>query len=245
MKLSILPVYVMIIFAFCTLITLRARRHQSIETTEARSVYFLLLTLFGWTLVIIGLGVRGIHASSSLLKSVPLLWQSFVPILIVVIYLLFSRNLAQALRGIVSGTPWHWLILIHGLRIGALGGVVKGIKGEVTSSFVFWVGIPDFLYGVSALVVGWLWLREAVDNRLLIIWNLIGAAIILLPTFLPMNYWMNEPGFIFIFEFPMILAPGIVIPILVLLNFMLAWGARERYHSGTQVTPVEESTTQS
>ena len=92
---------------------------------------------------------------------------------------------------------------------------------------MFWVGIPDFLFGLSALIVGWLLLRKAVGTRFLMIWNLIGAAIILLPTFLLMNYFMNEPGFIFIFEFPMVLAPSIVVPIFIFLNFLLAWRSFE------------------
>ncbi len=39
-----------------------------------------------------------------------------------------------------------------------------------------------------------------------------------------MNYWMNEPGFTFIFEFPMILAPSIVIPTFISLNLLHAGG---------------------
>jgi hypothetical protein len=101
---------------------------------------------------------------------------------------------------------------------------MKGLRGEVTSGFVLWVGIPDFFFGVSALIVGWRLMRKVVGNSFLVIWNLIGAAIILLPTFLFMNYWMNEPGFTFIFEFPMVLAPSILVPTFVLLNFLLAWG---------------------
>ncbi len=124
------------------------------------------------------------------------------------------------------------MLFFQELRIGALCGVVKGIKGEITSSFVFWVGIPDFFFGLSALVVGWLVLRKAVSNRFLMVWNLIGAAIILLPTFGLMNYFMNEPGFIFIFEFPMVLAPSIVIPILILFNLLLAWRIFEARREG-------------
>jgi len=169
------------------------------------------------------MGIKEIHASPRLLERIPLLWQANVPVVILVIGLLLSPTLRSALRGIASSTPWHWFIFFEALRIGALGGVVKGIKGEVTSSFVFWVGIPDFLFGLSALIVGWLLLRNAVSNGFLMIWNLIGAAIILLPTFLFMNYFMNEPGFIFIFEFPMVLAPSIVVPIFILFNILLAW----------------------
>jgi len=116
------------------------------------------------------------------------------------------------------------LVFIQALRVGALGGIMKGVQGEITSGYVFWIGIPDFLFGVSALVVGWRLLRKAVDARFLIGWNLVGFALIILPTFVPMNYWMNEPGFTFIFEFPMILAPSIVIPTFISLNLLHAWG---------------------
>jgi hypothetical protein len=108
-----------------------------------------------------------------------------------------------------------------------LGGIVKGLRGDITSGYVFWIGVPDFLFGVSALVVGWLVLRKAVGPRFLMAWNLVGFALIVLPTFVPMNYWMNEPGFTFIFEFPMVLAPSIVIPILIALNLLHAWGCAD------------------
>ncbi|MCK5467427.1 MAG: hypothetical protein KAI99_02930, partial [Cyclobacteriaceae bacterium] len=194
MKLSIPFIYVIIVFAFCIFITNRAKREQSINTAEARSVYFLLLAFFIWTLISAAMGLKGIHASPLLMERVPLLWQANVPVVILAIALLFSRNLRSGLRGIAAGTPWHWLVFFQALRIGALGAVIKGIKGEVLSSFVFWVGIPDFLFGISAIIVGWLLLRNAVSNRFLMIWNLIGPAIILLPTLIFMNYWMNEPG---------------------------------------------------
>jgi hypothetical protein len=143
MKFSILYISVIIVFVFCIFITHRAKRHQSINAAEVRSVYLLLLAFFVWTLISIALGIIGIHKSQSLLERVPLLWQACTPIVILVIALLLSRTLRSALRGIAESTPWPWLVFLQALRIGALGGVIKGIKGEVTSSYVFWVGIPD------------------------------------------------------------------------------------------------------
>jgi hypothetical protein len=233
MKPSILYVSVAGVLAFCVFITLKARNNRSITPAEAGSVHLLLLVLFIWTLVSTVLGIRGLHASPALMERVPLLWQACVPVAVVGVGLLLSRNFRSALSGIASGTPWHWVVLLQALRIGALGGVVKGIRGEVTSNFVFWVGVPDFLYGVSALVMGRLVLKKAVGNGALMAWNLIGAAIILLPTFLFMNHWMQEPGFVFIFEFPMVLAPSIVVPMLVLFNLLLAWRAFELRRRGT------------
>ena len=56
------------------------------------------------------------------------------------------------------------------------------------------------------------------------LFSYFGFALIFLPTYVPMNYWMDEPGFTFIFEFPMVLAPSIVIPIFISLNLLHAWG---------------------
>ena len=53
-----------------------------------------------------------------------------------------------------------------------------------------------------------------------------------------MNYWMHEPGFSFIFEFPIVMAPGIVVPMFVLLNFLLAWGAWIDSRSGSGGDPA-------
>ncbi len=223
MKFSLVPLLVVLILAFAVFITRRAKKKQVISGAEARSVYFLVLVFAVWTAVVIALGMGGIHVE--LMDQVPFLWQSGIPVAILFINFILSRNLRRALNGIASSTPPHWLVFLQALRIGALGGIIKGVQGQVTSGFVFWVGIPDFLFGVSAILVGWLLLREAVSKSFLVVWSLIGASIILLPTFLLMNYWMNEPGFVFIFEFPMVLAPGIVVPMMIFFNLLLAWGA--------------------
>ncbi len=223
MKLSLVPLLVVLILAFAVFITRRAKKKQAISGAEARSVYFLVLVFAVWTAVVIALGMGDIHVA--LMDQIPLLWQSGIPVTILFINLILSRNLRRALHGIASSTPQHWLVFFQALRIGALGGVIKGLQGQITSSYVFWIGIPDFLFGVSAVLVGWLLLREAVSRGFLVVWGLIGASLILLPTFPLMNYWMNEPGFVFIFEFPMVLAPGIVVPMMIFFNLLLAWGA--------------------
>lgn len=221
MKVSVLPIFIILIFIFCIGITRRAKLNQSISVAEARSVYGLLLAFFSWTVLAAILGIKGIHIS--LMQHIPLLWQACVPIVLLITGLIFSPTLRSGLRGIVANTPWHWLVFAQALRIGAIGGVMKGIKGEITSGFVLWIGIPDFLFGLSALAVGWLLLRNAVSHQFLAIWSLVGASLVPLPTFIPMNYWMNEPGFVFIFEFPMVLAPSIVVPIFIFLNLLMAW----------------------
>ncbi|MEE8348094.1 MAG: hypothetical protein V3R94_00875 [Acidobacteriota bacterium] len=235
MKISILPIFILFVFAFVVWMTRRARHHRSITGEEARSLYSLIGALAGWTLVSTGLGLAGLHTSAWLLQTVPLLWQAVLPVVIVMTAFMFSERLRSALRGVARSTPAVWLVLIQALRIGALGGVIKGITGEITSGYVFWIGIPDFLFGLSAIAVGWLLLRGSIGPRFLVAWSLTGAAIILVPTFAFMGYWMNEPGFTFIFQFPMVLAPSIVVPMFISLNALLAWRS---FRYGSQGTTV-------
>ena len=226
MKPSIVPVYVLLVFFFSIYVTYRARRDDKISTPEARSVYLFITGLFGWTVVATVLGLRNLHAAPWLLERVPLLWQACVAVAMFMGMFALSRTFRRALNGLADATPATWLVFFQALRIGALGSVVKTVRGDITSSFPLWVGIPDFLYGVSAIFLGWLLLSSPVGHRTtLIAWAIAGASIILLPLFGLMPYWMSEPGFTFIFEFPMVMSPSIIVPILILFDFLLAWKA--------------------
>ena len=102
---------------------------------------------------------------------------------------------------------------------------------------MFWIGVPDLLFGLSAPIVAWLAQRNTIGSRALIGWNLVGFALIVVPTFGPMHYWMNEPGFRFIFEFPMVLAPAVVVPLFVSLNLLHAWGIWSTTRGKDPVSP--------
>lgn len=217
-----LPLFVALVFIFCFAITYRAKIKGLIDAMEARSIYILLTGLLIWTLLSALLGVQGFHTQFAL--DIPFLWQAFVPVILWISAFLISSRFRSGLLGICTATPSHWLISIQALRIGAIGGIAKGFGDEISSGYVFWVGIPDFLFGVTAVFFAWYLLRNPANSRFLVVWNLLGFLLIFVPTFLPMNYWMNEPGFMFIFEYPMVLAPSIVVPMLISLNLLQAWG---------------------
>ena len=220
MNFSIVLIYLPVVFGFCFLINRRARRERVIAHTEATAIYMLIGAFAIWTAVLIAMGVQGLHLE--LMLEIPFLWQAFVPVTLWMLALGFPA-VRRGLNGIALATPDRWFYAIQALRIGAIGGVTKGFIGAIQSDYVFWVGIPDLLFGISALLL--FLLNRPLGSKFLITWNFIGAGLILLPTFIVMNYWMAEQGFQFIFEFPMVLAPGIVVSLLVSLNFMHAWGA--------------------
>ena len=239
MKLSILPFLVMAVFCFSVWIARRAEKQQIIRTAEARSVYILMAVLLLWTLASGLLGLMGVHQQPLVRQAVPFLWQAAVPVILLLTALWFSPNLRSAAAKLAVHSPQHWLAFFQALRIGALGGVLKAVRGDISSSFLWWVGLPDFLFGLSAVIVGWLLVKKKIAGRTVAIWNLVGAAIILLPTFGFTSYFMAEPGFVFIFEFPMVLAPSIVVPMFVFFNFLAAWGV---YRSKTPASKSSEKT---
>ncbi|MCG7872752.1 MAG: hypothetical protein N0C81_04100 [Candidatus Thiodiazotropha lotti] len=222
MNLSIVPIYLAVVFLFCFLLVRRASKNEFIEKAVERKILLLLLAFIVWSVSIALLALGDQHIS--LMAKIPLLWQAFVPVVIWITALILSAELRSGLLKIATHTPAHWFVLIQSLRLGAIGGVVKGLNGEIASGYIFWIGIPDFLFGLSALFIGLLMMNRKIKARLLLVWHLIGFSLIFFPTFVIMSYWMNEPGFVFIFEYPMILAPGMLVPLLISLNLLHAWG---------------------
>jgi hypothetical protein len=118
----------------------------------------------------------------------------------------------------------------EGLRVLALGGIIKGYRGEFSLFFAQYVGIPDFLYGVTTLIAAVLIYRGVWKERSAIIINLIGFiiivpfAVILINVGLPGPLYMIEesPSLKTIFEFPMVLAPTLVVPIFAMVNLFVA-----------------------
>ena len=60
MKPSILPILIVVLFAFIIFITQRAKRGGKITLTQARAVNILILALGAWTAGSFILGLRGV-----------------------------------------------------------------------------------------------------------------------------------------------------------------------------------------
>ena len=111
MNVSVVPIFILIIFLFCVGITRRAKSNQSITAEEARSVYALLLAFLVWTVIAVVMGIQGLHVS--LKEHIPLLWQACVAVVLATLGLVISPTLRGGLRGIVASTPWHWLVFVQ------------------------------------------------------------------------------------------------------------------------------------
>jgi hypothetical protein len=106
------------------------------------------------------------------------------------------------------------------------GLVMKGFRGEFSLFFAKAVAIPDFLYGVLTLITAVLIYRGVWKEKSAIIVNLIGfvilvpGAMVLMNFSLPgsLNMIQESPNLSAIFEFPMSMAPTIVVPIFAIIN---------------------------
>ena len=79
---------------------------------------------------------------------------------------------------VVDNTPWHWFAYFHGLRIAELGTAYKTMIGEFPAYFEYGVGIPDFLFGVSAFWIGRKAMKGEITEKGFLVWNLVGALVI-------------------------------------------------------------------
>lgn len=240
---STLPLLLVIELVAIMVATRIAERTNHIVAEGRWFIAWVVLGFVLWGSLSASLALNGFYQSDWFRASWPAFWVTFIPVLIVMVPLLLSRTARDTVRGIVDATPLSWTVGFHALRLCAIGGVLKGINGEFSRYYGIYIGIPDFLYGLSALAMLWLVSRQSVGNGTVILWHLIGAAIIVpfgivllqmgLPG--PWQYFDENPGINVIFDFPMALAPTLVVPIFVMTNLFVALRLIERSFSHSKV----------
>ncbi|MEW8229714.1 MAG: hypothetical protein AB2745_05280 [Candidatus Thiodiazotropha endolucinida] len=165
----------------------------------------------------------GRFGSEPFYNLMPGYWMPYVPVVVALSMMLSLAPLRDGLRVLVDETPVHWLSGIHILRILALGTLLKASNDLFPQMFAWFVGGPDLLFGVSAIIVTLLARSGRLSNRFILYWHLAGALAIVLPVAGLMHLFMVEPLFAELFMFPMVMAPALIMPTLVLLNLLVAW----------------------
>lgn len=83
----------------------------------------------------------------------------------------------DTLSKIIEQTPLHWLVYFQALRISAVGTAFETVRGTFPESFELFVGVPDLLFGLSALYIGRRAQQGAIARRNVAVWNLVGAVL--------------------------------------------------------------------
>ncbi len=226
-----------LLFAVQMLAVFVATRHAVTHKgmTGAVWIYALMCVLVAWGGVTTALALLGVYQTDSFLAAYPTLWLPFVPATLILIIPLLFTSARTAVRDLIDASSWKWLIGIHALRILAVGTLIKAWRGEFARSFAILVGIPDMLFGLSAVFMLWLAKKGRVSAVGLILWNLLGVAVILpapivgqrgLPGLF--NAVEESPGMVTLYEFPMVLAPTLVVPVFFMTNLFVAIRLVER-----------------
>lgn len=236
MKLSMLPIIFLIQLLAVGYAARRATRKGLITRNGNKLTTILLILQVLWAVTSSLFALSGAYQQPWFLIAWPPFWVTFIAVMLIMVPWLFSANVKNALRGLIDAVPIHWLVGFQGLRILAIGGVVKALNGEFSRYFALYIGIPDLIFGLSALVMARLVYQNRVGTGGVIFWNLIGAVIIVpaglvmlqmgLPG--PWQTFTDAPTIATIFEFPMALAPTVVVPIFVMMNLFVAMRLMER-----------------
>ncbi len=235
MQLSMTPFLLALELGFCFFLAWHSRRRGAgIGSLFPAYAFFVWLSLYavGTSL----LGYQGWYLREEVLRLLPGFWLQLVTVAAALIPLLLSSALRQDLRQIVDRTPWQWFAWFHALRIAALGTAFKTMTGEFPLYFELFVGVPDLLFGISALWIAVLAGRGEISRRGFMLWNLVGALVIVPSA--PILLQLGLPGAFYVFTdlpdaravytYPMSIAPMIGVPLFVLVNLCVAWRLWER-----------------
>ncbi len=245
---TIIPLLIFLQLFFLPFLAWKARRDGHINRKQFKATFIPVIGLTIWTAIAVMLGRSGILESEKSYQFYPALWMPVIPITIMFISLVLP-TVQKGIVSILAVTPAHWLVLFQAGRISAIGTAYHTWQGTFPLYFEVAVGIPDLCFGLSALIVGILAIRQKISSRALIIWHFIGFLIIV-PT-APLLLQLGLPGTLQVFAqpptaeavyaFPMSLAPIMVVPTFVTFNLLGIW--RERLVWKRELAHSKEMTT--
>lgn len=235
MSLSLTPFLLAVEFGFLFFIAWRCGQRGALPDGRV-PIYVYLLWLIAYGVASSIAGAHGLYICEELLRWLPGLWLQLITVAVFVVPILSSTAVRNGLRRIVDTTPLHWFAYFHAMRIAALGTAAKTASGEFPVYFELFVGIPDLLFGLSALWIGGRLRRGKLSERGFMLWNMLGALLIVPSAPILLQLGLPGPLYVFdsvpdaraVFTYPMSIAPMIGVPMFVLMNILLTWRLWER-----------------
>lgn len=243
-KNSLLPYMILLLLCF-TVVWILCGIHQTLLPWSVASPLLSVPLLQGvWALLIIHFGRRyQSFVQEQMLRSFIILWLPLVPIVLqVTVFTLNAQRWKFVADMIEASLPS--LILLQALRTLAVGALLKWRMGLFPTAFALGTALPDMLFGLSAFVLWWWWHGTMVmpllleHPLLLLLWNAVGFVIIV-PVGLvivqsgmePTRLYVSDKPYSLVFEYPMVLGPAVVVPILLSWNVIMILFASERLQS--------------
>ena len=223
MTFSSIPIQIGVIFGCVWFVTRRLHERGVMSSPQRDWMAILLVILLLWSVIIGHLSSNGMPALERLMDMLPGYWLPYLPIALTLVLAWINRPLREGLRSLAEHTPAHWLSAIQMVRIFALGALFKAALDQYPLLLAWILGLPDLLFGLSAILVTWQARQGRLSRAFLMRWHLLGALLILLPLLVFMPLFMHDDLFERWFEFPMIFVPSLLLPTLVMLNLLVVW----------------------
>jgi hypothetical protein len=223
---STLPFLFLVQVAALWLAVRNARRAEKLSFARARPLYVVIALLALWAPLSAGLALGGAYTDPAVLERLPGLWITMVPVLILMIPWTLSASFRDSINSLIDSVGLHKVMLFEGLRVLAIGGIIKGLRGEFSPEIAFYLGIPDLIFGVLSLWAGALLYKGTLSLKWVLALNAYGFLIIAPGALVLMNLGIpgpwhiihTTPDMLSMFEYPMALAPTVVVPIFVAIN---------------------------
>lgn len=244
MQFSMTPVLLALELGFCFFLTWRAG-HAEETPDPLYPAYLFLIWLSAYGVMTSVLGYFGWYLRPDVLRLLPGFWLQLVTVAAAVIPVLLFPVLRQNLRRIVDATPLQWFAWLQALRVAALGTAAKTVAGDFPLYFELFVGIPDLLFGISAIWIAVLARRGAITRRGFMLWNLVGVLVIVPSAPILLQLGLPGPFYVFtdlpdaraVYAYPMSVAPMIGVPLFVLVNLCVAWRLWEQEKQADRKKP--------
>ena len=223
---STLPFLFVTQVVFMALAVRSAQRTDRLSPDRARPLYIVIALLVLWAPISASLALKGVYTQPAVLERLPGLWVTMVPVLVFMVPWGLSADFRDSINSVVDAVGVHKIVLFEGLRVLAIGGIIKGLKGEFSPEIAFYLGIPDFVFGALSLLAGYLVYQKSLDLKWVLALNVYGFVIIVPGGQVLMNLGIpgpwhiihSTPDMVSMFEYPMALAPTVVVPIFITLN---------------------------
>jgi len=196
---------------------------DDMESGYVWTVGFWIVAMLTWMGLVIFLGTRGFFLEHTRWLS------NLVGVFLVVGFAAVLFGMVpfgrEGLIRAAKGTTDLQLVSIHVLRLLAIGTVIKYMEGQLPRHFIIWGSLPDFLFGVSAVVVTSLATYGSLSQDFLYTWHAVGFSLFAgagismffsVPS--PLRLYHDKPDTSIVFQFPMVLAPNFTVPLFMLAH---------------------------
>ncbi|MFQ6022397.1 MAG: hypothetical protein ACE5NW_06715 [Acidiferrobacterales bacterium] len=188
------------------------------------TILLLSLSLILWVALSTALAVQDFYFQKNAFF-LPIVIFAILPVAGLMIAYIVSPSVKGLADLFIDHLPRGHLAAIHIARVLAIGTIYKMFAGLLPAHFIVPTGIPDFIFGLSAIYVAWQ--AEQLSDRAFLVWNIVGLAIfgvalvtmqLSLPG--PLHVINDGPTTREVVSFPMSLVPTFIAPFFITVHLV-------------------------